>query len=336
MGSNEIITMGHGAGGRLMRRLITEVFAGGFGTAELAAMDDSAVVRAGTGRIAVTTDAYVVKPLFFPGGDIGRLAVCGTVNDLAVMGARPLYLTCGFIIEEGFRVAELKKVVASMAEAAEEADVSIIAGDTKVVERGAADGLFITTAGVGVFPDGREPARRRVRPGDAILINGPPAVHGIAVTLAREGFGFAAPVKTDCAPLNGLIEEILTAAPNVAFIRDATRGGLAAVLNEVAVSEGVTVKVDEAAVPEAGGVREVCELLGLDPLYIANEGKVVIVCPPGEAEGALAAMKRHRYGVDSAVIGHIDDGRPRVIMETAVGGARVLDMPLAEQLPRIC
>jgi hydrogenase expression/formation protein HypE len=336
MAEEEIIKMGHGAGGRLMRRLIVDVFAGAFGTPELAALDDSALVSAAGDKLALTTDSYVVRPLFFPGGDIGKLAICGTANDLAVTGARPVYLTCSFIIEEGFPVANLKRVVASMVAAADEAGVSVVAGDTKVVERGAADGLFFTASGVGVFPDGREPARRPVKPGDAILLNGAPAVHGIAVVLAREEFNLTAAVESDCAPLNGLIEGVLAAAPGVAFMRDATRGGIAAVLNEIAASEGVTLSIDEASVPRDDAVESVCELLGYDSFYVANEGKAVVVCPADEAEAAVEAMKRNKYGKDAAIIGHVEEGRPRVVMETAVGGARILDMPLAEQLPRIC
>jgi hydrogenase expression/formation protein HypE len=336
MSSDEIIKMGHGAGGRLMRRLISEVFAETFDAPELAPLDDSALVAAAGSKVAFTTDSYVVKPLFFPGGDIGKLAVCGTVNDLAVMGARPVYLTCSFIIEEGFRVDDLERVVASMVDAADEAGVSVVAGDTKVVERGAADGLFVTTSGVGVFEGGRKPARRPIKPGDVVLLNGPPAVHGIAVVLARNEFSFAASVETDCAPLNGLIDDVLAAAPNVAFMRDATRGGLAAVLNEITGSDGFSLVINEASVPTDDTVNGVCELLGYDPFYVANEGKVVIICPAEEAGAALKAMKRHRYGKDGAIIGRVEEGPPRVIMKTAVGGARVLDMPLAEQLPRIC
>jgi hydrogenase expression/formation protein HypE len=319
-----------------MRRLINEVFAEAFGSPELAPLDDSALVAVGGGKFAFTTDSYVVQPLFFPGGDIGKLAVCGTVNDLAVMGSRPVYLTCSFIIEEGFSIRDLRRVVASMVDAADEAGVLMVAGDTKVVERGAADGLFITTSGIGVFPDGRRPARRPIKPGDAVLLNGPPAVHGIAVVLARNEFSFAAAMETDCAPLNGLIEDVLAAAPNIAFMRDATRGGLAAVLNEITASDGFSLTIDEASVPVDDTVTGVCELLGYDPFYIANEGKVVIVCPSDEVDAALKAMKRHKYGKDGAIIGRVDEGPPRVIMKTAVGGARVIDMPLAEQLPRIC
>ncbi|UCE28113.1 MAG: hydrogenase expression/formation protein HypE [Candidatus Coatesbacteria bacterium] len=336
MDSDEVIKMGHGAGGRLMRRLIADVFAGAFGTPELAALDDSALVSADGDRLAFTTDSYVVRPLFFPGGDIGKLAVCGTVNDLAVTGARPVYLTCSFIIEEGFPVVDLKRVVSSMAAAACEAGVSVVAGDTKVVERGAADGLFVTTSGIGIFPDGRKPARRPVKPGDAVLINGAPAVHGIAVVLAREEFNLAAAVESDCAPLNGLIDDVLAVAPNIAFMRDATRGGVAAVLNEIAAAEGVVIEIDEVSVPRDDTVESVCELLGYDPFYIANEGKVIIICPAEEAESAMEAIKRHEYGKDAAIIGRVEEGTSRVIMETAVGGARILDMPLAEQLPRIC
>lgn len=319
-----------------MRRLISDVFAGAFGTPELAALDDSALVSADGDRLAFTTDSYVVRPLFFPGGDIGKLAVCGTVNDLAVTGARPVYLTCSFIIEEGFPVVDLKRVVSSMAAAACEAGVSVVAGDTKVVERGAADGLFVTTSGIGIFPDGRKPARRPVKPGDAVLINGAPAVHGIAVVLAREEFNLAAAVESDCAPLNGLIDDVLAVAPNIAFMRDATRGGVAAVLNEIAAAEGVVIEIDEVSVPRDDTVESVCELLGYDPFYIANEGKVIIICPAEEAESAMEAIKRHEYGKDAAIIGRVEEGTSRVIMETAVGGARILDMPLAEQLPRIC
>jgi len=330
-----LITIGHGAGGILTRRLVAEVFARHFANDALAPLDDAAVLGTLESPPAFTTDAYVVKPLFFPGGDIGKLAVCGTVNDLAVTGATPLYLSAAFVIEEGLEVAVLDRVAASMAAAAREAGVALVCGDTKVVRRGEADGLFVATAGVGVFKNGR-PARRPIAPGDAVVLSGTLGDHGVAVMLARHEMKFDAPIRSDCAPLNGLCAAMLAAAPGLKFMRDPTRGGLAAAVNEIAAAAGVGMELDEEAVPVDENVAAACEILGFDPLYLANEGKVVAVAPAGEAEALLAAMRRHPLGSRAAVIGRVVAAPARVVLKTRVGGTRVLEMPLADQLPRIC
>jgi hydrogenase expression/formation protein HypE len=288
-------------------------------------------------RLAFTTDSYVVDPLVFPGGDIGKLAVCGTVNDLAVGGARPLYLSCAVIIEEGVEIGLLRRVAASMAEAAAEAGVWIVTGDTKVVSKGACDKLFITTAGVGVIPAGVSLGADRARPGDRILVNGRLGDHGAAILAARGDLALETGLASDCAALNGVIADLLAAAPGVRFIRDATRGGIATVLNELAEASGVAIEIEEERTPLADEVRGVCEILGLDPLYLANEGKVVIAVPPDQAEAALAALRAHPLGHGAAEIGVVREAPAgRVVMKTGFGGARIVDMLVGEQLPRIC
>ncbi len=333
--NGERITLGHGSGGLLTRRLVADLFARAFANDALGPLDDAAFVAAPTGRLAFTTDAFVVKPLFFPGGDIGKLAVCGTVNDLAVTGATPLFLSAAFILEEGLTLATLERVVASMAAAARDAGVIVACGDTKVVPKGEADGVFIATSGVGVFERGA-PARAPLAPGDKVLLNGTLGNHGVAVLLAREEIKFHAPVTSDCAPLNGLCAAMLAAAPAIRFMRDPTRGGLAAALNELAADAQLGIELEQAAIPINENVAAVCEILGFDPLYLANEGKVVAVAPAAEAAALLAAMRAHPLGGRAAVIGEVVAGAPRVTMRTAVGGARVVTMPLADQLPRIC
>ncbi len=340
----ERILLAHGSGGVMTHELIRDVFVRHFDHPALDAMGDAAVLPPlPEGRLAMTTDSYVVQPLFFPGGDIGELAVCGTVNDLAVAGARPLYLTSGFILEEGLPWETLERVVASMAATAREAGVRIVAGDTKVVERGAADGLFINTAGVGVVPPGLALDPARLRPGDALLVNGTVGDHGLAVMIQREGLAFGSALESDSAPLNGLIAAVLEATQgstpggNVRCMRDATRGGLATVLNEWVESMAVGIEVEEEAIPVREEVRAACEFLGLDPLYAANEGKVVIALAAEAAETALAAMRAHPLGRDAALIGRVTAEHPgRVALRTPYGARRVLPMLTGAQLPRIC
>ncbi|MCX7856244.1 MAG: hydrogenase expression/formation protein HypE [Anaerolineae bacterium] len=332
------IRMGHGAGGRMMADLIQEVFLNHLDNPLLRQLADSTVLAlAGGGRIAISTDSFVVRPLFFPGGDIGSLAVHGTVNDLAMRGARPLWLTAAFILEEGLLLEDLQRITRSMAMAAQEAGVLIVAGDTKVVERGHGDGVYINTTGVGVVPDGVDVAPHRICPGDVILISGTVGDHGIAVLSQREGLGFETELVSDSAPLNGLVEALLTAAPHIHCLRDPTRGGVAAALNELAVAAGVGVELDEAAVPVRPAVMAACEMLGFDPLTVANEGKLIAFVPPEEAEAALAAMRAHPLGRDAARIGRATAEHPGLVLaRTGIGGRRVVDMPLGELLPRIC
>jgi hydrogenase expression/formation protein HypE len=329
------ILLAHGSGGKLMHDLI-ESFLPDLANPLLEKLEDSAVFEV-NGRLAFTTDSYTVSPLFFPGGDIGRLAVCGTVNDLSMSGARPLYLSLALVIEEGLPVSELKKVMASIREAADEAGVKIVTGDTKVVGRGGADRLFINTAGVGLVPEGVDISAANARPGDKVILSGGIGDHGIAVLSQREGLRFHTPVPSDCAPLNGLVADMLAASKRIRCLRDPTRGGLAVTLNDFAARSKVGVTIEETATPVARAVLAACELLGLDPLYIANEGKLVAVVPPEDAGAVLAAMKAHQYGRDAAVIGEVVSRHPgRVVMKTALGASRILDMPVGELLPRIC
>ncbi len=336
------VTLSHGGGGKAMKDLIDDVFVGAFDNPALAPLEDQArfdlaALTARGDRLAFTTDSFVVDPLFFPGGDIGKLAVCGTVNDLAVGGAVPLYLSCAVIIEEGMPLTTLRQIVQSMAAAAAEAGVAIATGDTKVVEKGACDKLFITTTGVGVIAPERDLGAHKARPGDAVLVNGLLGDHGAAILGARGDLALEAAIESDCAPLNGLIETLLAAAPGTRFLRDATRGGVATVLNEIADASQVAIEIDEAATPIRQEVKAFCEILGLDPLYLANEGKVVAITPPEEAEAALAAMKAHPLGGGAAMVGAVAEGQAgRVTMQTVFGGKRIVDMLVGEQLPRIC
>jgi hydrogenase expression/formation protein HypE len=336
---SDTILLAHGSGGQLTHALIREVFARHLSNPALDELGDAALLEwpAGSGRLALTTDSYVVQPLFFPGGDIGKLAVCGTVNDLAVAGATPRYLSAGFILEEGLPRATLERVVASMAETARQAGVAVVTGDTKVVERGAADGLFINTAGVGFVPAGRALSPARLRPGDLIVVSGTVGDHGMAVMMQREGLTFSSALVSDCAPLNGLIEALLEAAPaGVRCMRDPTRGGLATTLNEWAQA-GVGIALDEPAIPVRDEVRAICEILGLDPLYAANEGKVLIGLSAEAAEVGLAALRAHPLGRRAAVIGCVTAEHPgRVILRTPLGARRILEMLAGAQLPRIC
>jgi hydrogenase expression/formation protein HypE len=350
------ILLAHGSGGKLSHELIATVFRPAFSNPALDAMDDAAVLamsaaqvpgtedwRLETGdyRLAFTTDSYVVKPLFFPGGDIGRLAVSGTVNDLAVMGATPLWLAAAFVIEEGLPLATLQRVVASMRATAAEAGVTIVTGDTKVVEKGGADGLFVNTAGVGVVPAGVDISGAKARPGDVVIVSGPIGDHGIAVISQREGLAFQTTIESDAAPLNGLVAAIVKSQESnvnhIHALRDPTRGGLATTLNEIARQSGVAIRLEETAIPVRDGVRAACELLGYDPLYVANEGKLVAMVAPEAAEAVLAAMRRHPLGTEAAVIGTVAaEPAGRVLLRTRIGGTRLVDMLTGEMLPRIC
>ncbi len=336
------VTMAHGGGGRAMRGLIENILLPAFNNPLLAALEDQACVpiaqlAAAGDRLAFTTDSFVVTPLHFPGGDIGKIAVCGTVNDLAMSGARPLYLSCGLVLEEGLELEVLKEIVLSMARTAREAGVSIITGDTKVVERGAADKLFINTAGIGVVPVGVNISAARAVPGDVVIVNGSLGDHGVAILLARNELALSAEVLSDCQPLNGLVDAMLAACPDLHCLRDATRGGVATVLNEFAVSSQVGIRLREKAVPVHEVVRGACEILGLDPLYLANEGKLVAIAPRAHAEALLAAMRAHPAGREAAIIGEVTvEPAGNVILATAFGGDRVVDMLVGEQLPRIC
>jgi hydrogenase expression/formation protein HypE len=333
----ERITLSHGSGGKATQTLIEAVFLEAFSNPLLAPLEDGAVLAANGGRLAFTTDSYVVSPLFFPGGDIGDLAVNGTVNDLAVSGARPLWLSAGFILEEGFPVADLERIVASMAAAAERAGVQIVTGDTKVVQRGKADGCYVNPAGVGVIERPVELGVATARPGDAVIVSGPIGEHGITIMLARGELDIEAEVSSDTAPLNGLVERLLDAAPGVRGLRDATRGGVATICNEVARSAGVAVVVDEEAVPVRPEVRGACELLGIDPLYVACEGRLVAVVDGDQADAALGALRSHPLGEGAAVIGRVKDDPPGlVLLKTSFGGTRIVDLLVGDPLPRIC
>ena len=336
------VNMAHGGGGKAMRDLVEDVFLGAFDNALLAPLEDQAVaplaeLAAHGDRLAFTTDTYVVDPLFFPGGDIGVLAVSGTVNDLAVSGARPLYLSCGVVIEEGFEVELLRRVAQSMRRTADAAGVRIVTGDTKVVEHGAADKLFINTAGVGVIPRGISIAATAARPGDVVIVNGNLGDHGTAILIARKQLALESDIPSDARPLNGLIATMLEVCPQIRCLRDATRGGVATVLNEFAQASQVCIRLQEAAIPLREEVKGACEILGLDPLYLANEGKLVAVVPAAAAPRLLAAMRAHPDGRDAALIGQVG-AHPAgsVILETGFGGQRIVDMLVGEQLPRIC
>jgi hydrogenase expression/formation protein HypE len=333
----ERITMAHGAGGKASRTLVDAVFVEAFSNPLLARLEDQAVFAVEAGRMAVTTDSFVVSPLFFPGGDIGDLAVNGTVNDLAVCGARPLYLTAGFILEEGFPIADLKRIVASMAQAAAACGVSIVAGDTKVVPRGKADGCFISTTGVGRIEREVDLAAANVKAGDAVLVSGPIGDHGIAIMLARGELDLVSDLPSDTASLWGLVDAMLTASPAVHAMRDATRGGVGTILNEVATAANTAISVDEIAVPVREEVRGACEMLGIDPLYVACEGRLVAFVAPQAAEAVLRAMQAHPLGSGSAIIGTVKADPPgMVLLQTQFGGTRIVDMLVGDPLPRIC
>jgi hydrogenase expression/formation protein HypE len=335
---NEQIVMGHGAGGRMSHQLIQKAFVSAFQNTALNAGDDAALVEPGLRqKLSISTDSHVVSPLFFPGGDIGKLAVCGTVNDVAMLGAKPLYLTAGFILEEGLPMDTLKRVVESMRLAAEEAGVQIVAGDTKVVQKGKADGMYITTAGVGVVREDVNVSGANAKPGDVVILSGTIGDHGIAVLGARGELGFQSSLQSDVAPLNHLIAAMLDASPNVHVLRDPTRGGLATTLNEIAVQSNAGILLKEETIPVHPEVNAACEMLGFDPLYVANEGKLVAIFPKEEAEKVLAVMKSTRYGEGAVVIGEvIAEPKGRVLLKTVLGSTRVVDMLAGEMLPRIC
>ena len=339
---DKTITMAHGGGGRAMRELIEKLIVPAFANPLLAGLEDQARVELRGlmeigDRLAFTTDSYVVAPLFFRGGDIGKLAVCGTVNDLAMAGAVPLFLSCGLIIEEGLATADLERVLASMSAQARAIGVQVVTGDTKVVNRGAADRLFINTAGIGVVPVGVNIKATRARPGDAIIVNGTLGDHGVAILIARNELDLHSDIGSDCQPLHSLVQAMLAVCPDIHCLRDATRGGLATVLNEFALSSNVGMRLQERALPIKPEVRGACEMLGLDVLYMANEGKLVAVVPRAHADAVLAAMRAHPAGVDSAIVGEVlAEPAGHVILNTLFGGERVVDMLVGEQLPRIC
>lgn len=333
---NKLVLLAHGDGGRLTHELVTGLFLKYFGNEVLAGLTDAASLKVDGGRIAVTTDSFVVNPPFFPGGDIGKLAVCGTVNDLAVSGAEPRYLTASFLIEEGFPLADLERVVASMARACREAGVQIVAGDTKVVSRGQLDRIFINTTGVGYLPPDRDLGYHRIEPADLVLVNGNLGDHGMAILARREGFGFEDQVVSDCAALNGIIGGLLHALRGIKLMRDLTRGGMATAAKEIATAAGVDVWLDEQAIPIGAATRGAAEMLGLDPLYLANEGKFMTVIAPEEADRAVALMRAHPLGRDACIIGEVRAGKGNVYLKTALGGTKFLDMLAGAPLPRIC
>jgi hydrogenase expression/formation protein HypE len=336
------ITLAHGSGGKAMRDLIQDVILGAFSNPLLAPLEDQAVVNlhdlASHGnRLAFTTDTFVVHPLFFPGGDIGKLAINGTVNDLAMSGARPLYLSCGLVLEEGLPVETLRRVTMSMRAAADVVGVSVVTGDTKVVERGSADKLFINTAGIGVIPSGVNISASRAQVGDKVIVNGYLGDHGCAILLARNELALETDVATDCQSLADLVQTMLAVCPDIHCLRDATRGGLATVLNEFAQSSQVAIQIEEKALPLREAVRGACEILGLDPLYLANEGKLVAVVPADFADQVVAAMRAHPAGAEAAIIGEIAAAPSGiVVLNTGFGGGRIVDLLVGEQLPRIC
>ena len=328
-----VVLLDHGEGGAASARLLSEVFLRYLGTPEV--LEDAAVVP-GAGRLAISTDSFVVRPAFFPGGNIGKLAVCGTVNDLAVMGASPRYLTCGFILEEGLELAKLELIVQAMAATAAEAGVTMVAGDTKVVGRGEVDGVYINTTGVGFVPPDLTLSAAFCQPGDRVLISGPVGDHGTAVMLAREGFGIQSDLVSDCQPLGDLATEVIAASSQLRCMRDPTRGGLATTLIELCEASDVGIVLDEPSLPIRREVRAATDLLGLDPLYVACEGRLIAVTPADQADAALAAMRAHPRGIGAAIVGSVVAGVPKLVLETAMGGRRPLVALEGAQLPRIC
>ena len=336
------IVLGHGSGGKLTGELIEHLFYPALDNPVLLRGDDAAVppieeVMEEGDSLAVSTDAHIVQPLFFPGGDIGRLAICGTVNDLAMVGAQPLWITASFILEEGLSYEDLERVVQSMRDAADEAGITVIAGDTKVVEHGQADGLYISTTGVGRIPAGRETSGRNARPGDTVLLSGTIGDHGIAVLVARGELAFETEITSDTTPLSSLVEAIYSTGAEIHTLRDPTRGGVAASLNEIARQSGIAIFLEEDRIPVRDEVQGACELLGFDPLHIANEGKLVAFVPQESASDVVESMRKHEYGREACIIGRVEsDPEERVLMETGIGGTRIVDMPAGELLPRIC
>ncbi|MDD5806682.1 MAG: hydrogenase expression/formation protein HypE [Eggerthellales bacterium] len=340
--NDQTVLLGHGSGGVMMKRIIDQVFAASYGSEELAQGNDAAVLPAPEPgqRLAFSTDTFVVTPHFFPGGNIGRLAVCGTVNDVATAGAQVKYLSVGMVLEEGFPMDQLLEICQTIKETADEAGVHVVTGDTKVVNRGHGDGIYINTAGVGLIPQGRNLSGSLCQPGDAILLSGTLGDHGITIMSTRENLSFSANIKSDAAPLNHLIAGVLEAAPDVRCFRDPTRGGIASTLNELASQSNTDMVISEDAIPVNPAVMGACEMLGYDILQVANEGKMVCVCPQNQAQAALEAMRANPYGLDAAIIGHVEASRPdrgnKVFLETAFGTRRIVDMLVGEQLPRIC
>lgn len=331
------IVMGHGGGGKLSAELVEHLFLPAFANDAAAELADAALVEVGGARLAYSTDSFVVRPLFFPGGNIGDLAVNGTVNDIAMRGARPLVLSAGFILEEGMSLDRLAAIAHSMGAAARRAGVTLVAGDTKVVDRGHGDGVYINTSGFGIVPPGVDIGPARAQPGDVVLVSGDIGAHGIAILSVREGLEFGAPVESDTAPLNGLVAELLDENRDIHVLRDPTRGGMASTLNEIARASHVGIVIEERAVPVQDAVRAACEILGMDPLYVANEGKLVAIAPPASAERLLARMRAHALGRNAAIIGRVTTDHPGVVASrTGIGGTRIVDMMVGEQLPRIC
>lgn len=333
----DIVTLAHGNGGKLMHDLIRDVFKKHLSNEILDIGDDCAQFIAPPGRLAFTTDSYVVSPLFFKGGNIGKLAVCGTVNDLASAGAKPLYMSCGFIIEEGFPISKLEEIIRSMAETAHECGMIPVTGDTKVVEKGSGDGVFINTSGIGLIPKGIVISGRYAKPGDKVIVTGTLGDHGCAIMLERENLGINSNIISDCAPLGDLVEKLLSEVEDVHVLRDPTRGGLSTTLNEIAAQSGVGIKLQEDRIPVNTEVRGVCELLGLDHLYLANEGKMIVIVGSENADRALSVLKSHKYGTQARIIGEVlDKPAGKVFIQTITGGYRILDVLVGDQLPRIC
>lgn len=331
------VLLAHGSGGRLSHDLVKEMFLPFFSNPVLEQLDDRAELNIEGRVLAFSTDSFVVNPIFFPGGDIGKLAVCGTVNDLAMGGARPLFLSAAFIIEEGLPMEALAKIIDSMEKTAAEAGVQIVTGDTKVVEKGSADRIFINTAGIGTVPAGVAISGHNARPGDKVIINGYIGDHGIAVMAERQGLQFRDGIASDCAPLNGLVEEMLKVTKDIRVLRDPTRGGVATTLNEIAGQSNVGIVLQEKNLPVRDEVIAVCELLGFDPLYVANEGKLLAIVPADQADAMVEAMHRHKYGTEARIIGEVTSEQPgKVVLRTTIGGSRIIDMLVGEQLPRIC
>ncbi|MFB9465469.1 hydrogenase expression/formation protein HypE [Streptomyces cinereospinus] len=331
------VVMGHGGGGALSAELVEQVLLPAFGGREPAALTDSATVELGGARLAFSTDSFVVRPLFFPGGSIGDLAVNGTVNDLAMSGARPAVLSCGLILEEGVELDTVARVARALGAAARAAGVRVVTGDTKVVEAGHGDGVYVNTSGIGLIPAGVDLRPERVVPGDVVVVSGAVGAHGVAIMSERENLRFEVGIESDCAPLGGLVEAMLAVTPDLHVLRDPTRGGLAAALNEIAAGSGTGVVVQERAVPVPPPVAAACAMLGLDPMYVANEGKLVAFVPREHADAVLAAMRAHPRGAEAAIVGEVVADHPgMVVARTGLGGTRVVDLPLGEQLPRIC
>jgi hydrogenase expression/formation protein HypE len=331
------IIMGHGGGGKLSAELVEHLFLPAFAEAGAVDMGDAALITVGGMRLAYSTDSFVVRPLFFPGGNIGELAVNGTVNDIAMRGAQPLFLSAGFILEEGMSLDRLAAIAGSMGAAARRAGVKLVAGDTKVVDRGHGDGVYINTSGFGIIPEGVDIGPMRAQPGDVIIVSGTIGDHGIAILSVREGLEFGAPIQSDTAPLNGLVAAMLDETRNIHVLRDPTRGGVASALNEIARASQVGIVIDERKLPVQDAVRAACELLGMDPIYVANEGKLIAIAPPADADRLLARMRAHPQGRQAAIIGHVTADHPGIVAaRTGIGGTRIVDMMVGEQLPRIC